>query len=117
MSEQRCSSPSDVGNFVGRRLRCHIPPAASVVPDLLSPSVQPNLKIDNLRQSADLPQSTSVVNVLEQYRSAGEHDVLVTPCLVLVEPPPRVVVVATLRDLPTVRAALRLPLRPDGRHG
>lgn len=76
--------------------------------------------IDNLRSlCGSAPRyvfELSVVNVLEQYHSALEHRVLVTPCLVLIEPLPRVVVVGTLTDLPRVRAALRLPLLgPDGR--
>jgi circadian clock protein KaiB len=77
--------------------------------------------IDNLKQLCrSAPKyvfELSVVNVLEQYQSAREHRVLVTPCLVLVEPSPRVVVVGTLSDLPRVRTALRLPPGTDGRDG
>jgi hypothetical protein len=57
-----------------------------------------------------------VVNVLEQYRAALEYNVLVTPCLILIEPPPRVMVVGTLKDLDKVRAALRLRLDRVGTH-
>src|SRR5688572_620870 len=50
-----------------------------------------------------------VLDVLQDFRAALEHRVLVTPTLVLVAPLPRVVVVGTLADTPTVLAALRLP--------
>ena len=49
-----------------------------------------------------------IVDVIEHFRMALEHNVLVTPCLVLVEPEPRVMIVGTLKDLARVRAALRL---------
>lgn len=48
------------------------------------------------------------VNVLENYQAALEHNVLVTPCLIMTDPPPRVMVVGTLKDTDRVRAALRL---------
>jgi circadian clock protein KaiB len=51
-----------------------------------------------------------VVDVLEQYKRALDHGVLVTPCLILVDPPPRAIVVGTLKDLHKVRTALRLPV-------
>jgi circadian clock protein KaiB len=73
--------------------------------------------LDNLRQlCASAPQyafDLNVINVLEQYEAALKHQVLVTPCLVLVEPQPSVVVVGTLKDHSRVRAALRLPPGPD----
>jgi len=49
-----------------------------------------------------------IVNVLEDYQAALEHRVLVTPCLVLHAPPPRVMVVGTLSDREKVILALRL---------
>lgn len=77
--------------------------------------------IDNLKQlCGSAPRyvfDLSVVNVLEQYQAALDHNILVTPCLVLVEPLPRAVVVGTLRDLPRVRAALRLALGQVGHDG
>jgi circadian clock protein KaiB len=77
--------------------------------------------IDNLKQlCGSAPKyvfDLSVVNVLEQYQSALDHNILVTPCLVLLEPLPRAVVVGTLRDLPRVRAALRLSHGPVGHDG
>jgi circadian clock protein KaiB len=50
-----------------------------------------------------------VTDVLQDVRAALEHRVLVTPTLLLVDPPPRVMVVGTLADTPKVLAALRLP--------
>jgi circadian clock protein KaiB len=49
-----------------------------------------------------------VHDVLQDFRAALEHRVLVTPTLLLVDPPPRVMVVGTLADTPKVLAALRL---------
>jgi hypothetical protein len=62
-----------------------------------------------LQQSTDCLFELEVVNVLQQYQRALQYDVLVTPCLVQVEPGPRVMVVGTLHDLAKVRAALQLP--------
>ena len=50
-----------------------------------------------------------VVDVLEDYRSALAHQVLVTPCLVKVEPAPRALIAGTLHDADTVLTALQLP--------
>lgn len=49
-----------------------------------------------------------VVDVLSEYLTALEHNVLVTPSLILVEPGPRVMIVGTLADQEKVRMALRL---------
>ena len=49
-----------------------------------------------------------VHDVLQDFRVALEHRVLVTPTLLLLAPPPRVMVVGTLADTPAVLAALRL---------
>ena len=49
-----------------------------------------------------------VTDVLQDFRAALEHRVLVTPTLLLLAPPPRVTVVGTLADTPKVLAALRL---------
>jgi circadian clock protein KaiB len=49
-----------------------------------------------------------VVDVLKDYRAAQQYGVLVTPCLILVEPAPRAVVLGTLKDTENVRVALRL---------
>jgi circadian clock protein KaiB len=49
-----------------------------------------------------------VVDVLEDYQTALEYNVLVTPCLVMVEPRPRVAIAGVLRDRDKVYAALRL---------
>lgn len=49
-----------------------------------------------------------IVNVFEDFQTALDHGVLVTPCLVMVEPPPRVIIAGNLRDIDKVRAALRL---------
>jgi circadian clock protein KaiB len=49
-----------------------------------------------------------VVNVFEDFSKALEHRVLVTPCLVMLEPLPSVMVAGTLRDTKKVGIALRL---------
>jgi hypothetical protein len=63
-----------------------------------------------LQRSTECLFDLEVVNVLQQYQRALQYDVLVTPCLVQVEPAPRVMIVGTLHDLAKVRAALQLPL-------
>jgi circadian clock protein KaiB len=48
------------------------------------------------------------INVFEDYQRALDHGVLVTPCLLVVDPPPRVMIVGTLDDRQRVLAALHL---------
>lgn len=62
-----------------------------------------------LQRSTECVFDLEVVNVLQHYQRALQYDVLVTPCLVQLEPAPRVMVVGTLGDLARVRAALQLP--------
>ena len=62
-----------------------------------------------LQRSTECLFDLEVVNVLQQYERALQYDVLVTPCLVQIEPAPRVMIVGTLHDLAKVRAALQLP--------
>ena len=52
-------------------------------------------------------QST-IVDVMEDFQLALEHHVVVTPTLILVEPPPRVRIFGNLRDTKKVIEALRL---------
>lgn len=52
-----------------------------------------------------------VVDVLQDYRTALQHSVLVTPCLLKIEPKPQALVAGTLSDTETVRTALQLPRR------
>lgn len=48
------------------------------------------------------------IDVLEDFRQAVEHKVLITPCLIVLGPPP-VRIVGNLSDTQRVRAALKLP--------
>ncbi len=48
--------------------------------------------------------------MLEHYREALEYEVLVTPCLVLIEPSPAVMIVGTLKE--TTRSGRRCGCRP-----
>jgi hypothetical protein len=74
--------------------------------------------LERLREAAPLYRfKVDVVNVLDDYATALEHNVLVTPCLVLVDPPPRVMIAGTLKDLEKVQMALRLRLDSVVRHG
>ncbi|MEX0607028.1 MAG: circadian clock KaiB family protein [Halofilum sp. (in: g-proteobacteria)] len=50
-----------------------------------------------------------IVDVLQDYRAALAHSILVTPCLLKVAPAPRALVAGTLHDGETVRTALQLP--------
>ena len=49
-----------------------------------------------------------IVDVLEDFQTALENNVLITPCLILVSPPPKVTVLGNLSDTERVLAALRL---------
>lgn len=49
-----------------------------------------------------------LVNVFDDFELALKHRVLVTPCLVMVEPHPQVMIAGTLQDTDKVRVALRL---------
>lgn len=73
----------------------------------------------HLRETAcDCEIEYEVVDVLQHYREALEYKVLVTPCLVLIDPSPPVMIVGTLKETTKVRAALRLPPAPtDGSNG
>ena len=57
-----------------------------------------------------------VINVFEHYQLALEHNALITPCLVLLDPKPRAMMAGTLKDFEKVRRALRLEHR-EGNHG
>ena len=59
--------------------------------------------------TSDCEMRCEVIDVLDNYHKALEHRVLVTPCLVLLEPEPRAMIVGTLKNLASVRFALRLP--------
>lgn len=75
---------------------------------------EPNSLIaqENLKKICDAHSKyechIQLVNVLENYLTAQEYNVLVTPCLVLLRPLPRVSIVGTLKDSAKVCAALRL---------
>lgn len=51
---------------------------------------------------------TEVVDVFEQYERAAKHSILVTPALVVTEPPMGMVLLGNLNDRDCVRGALRL---------
>jgi circadian clock protein KaiB len=57
----------------------------------------------------DYEMRCDVIDVLDNYQKALEYRVLVTPCLVLLDPAPRIMIVGTLKDSASVRSALRLP--------
>lgn len=61
-----------------------------------------------MEKKLDCELVVEYVDVLKDYRSALEHRVLVTPCLVLIDPPPTVMVAGTLKDLEKVLTALRV---------
>ncbi len=75
---------------------------------------EPNSTIaqENLRRLQEArfqgPLVVEIVDVLENYQAALDARVLVTPCLVLHSPQPRVIVVGTLKDREKVIAALGL---------
>ncbi len=77
-------------------------------------SDEPNSKQakDNLKRICDTHLNgryqNKIINVLEDFQLALEYNVLVTPTLVLVEPPPQVRIFGNLSDTKKVIEALRL---------
>ena len=55
-----------------------------------------------------MPHKKEIVDVLQDFQTALEDNVLVTPCLILVSPLPKVTVFGNLNDTKRVVAALRL---------
>ena len=49
---------------------------------------------------------TEIVNVLEDYQTALEHGILVTPCLLVLKSESRVLVAGTLKDTDKIRQML-----------
>ena len=49
-----------------------------------------------------------VVDVLQDFTLAAQHNILVTPTLVVLAPPPPVVIIGNLSDRVRVRSALHL---------
>jgi circadian clock protein KaiB len=56
----------------------------------------------------NMPHKKEIVDVLEDFETALENNVLVTPCLILDSPLPRVTIFGNLNDTERVLAALRL---------
>jgi len=55
-----------------------------------------------------MPHKKEIVDVLEDFQTALENNVLITPCLILDSPLPRVTIFGNLSDTEKVLAALRL---------
>jgi circadian clock protein KaiB len=68
--------------------------------------------LEALQRAAGPGCAVEVVDVLEDFQRALEHDVLVTPSLIQLEPAPRVTVLGALSDARRVAAALGLELAP-----
>ncbi|MDH5695457.1 MAG: circadian clock KaiB family protein [Dehalococcoidia bacterium] len=75
---------------------------------------EPNSKQarENLEQLQEtylkMPHKKEIVDVLEDFQTALEENVLVTPCLILVSPLPKATIFGNLSDTEKVLAALRL---------
>ena len=75
---------------------------------------EPNSKrarenLEQLQQTyLKMPHEKEIVDVLEDFQTALENNVLVTPCLILVYPLPKATVFGNLSDTEKVVAALRL---------
>jgi circadian clock protein KaiB len=55
-----------------------------------------------------MPHKKEIVDVLEDFQTALENNVLITPCLILVSPPPKVTIFGNLSDTERLLSALRL---------
>jgi len=63
------------------------------------------------RVCRDIPDDrceVQVVDVLQDFDFALKHNILLTPSLLVVEPPPQVMIVGTLDEMAEVRAALQV---------
>jgi circadian clock protein KaiB len=75
---------------------------------------EPNSKqaLENLKRLQEthlkMPHKKEIVDVMEDFQTALENNVLVTPCLILASPLPRVTIFGNLSDKERVLAALRL---------
>ncbi len=74
-----------------------------------SNSKQAKENLEQLQQTyLKWPHKKEFIDVLEDFQTALENNVLVTPCLILASPLPRVTVFGNLSDTEKVLAALRL---------
>ena len=74
-----------------------------------SNSKQAKENLERLQQTyLKWPHKKEFVDVLEDFQAALENNVLITPCLILVSPPPRVTIFGNLSDTERVLSALRL---------
>ena len=72
-------------------------------------SRQARENLERLQQTyLNRPHEKEFIDVLEDFQTALENNVLVTPCLILVSPLPKVTVFGNLSDTEKVLAALRL---------
>jgi hypothetical protein len=55
-----------------------------------------------------MPHKKEFIDVLEDFQTALENNVLVTPCLILDSPPPKVTIFGNLSNTERVLSALRL---------
>ena len=75
---------------------------------------EPNSKqaLENLKRLQEthlkMPHKKEIVDVLEDFQTALEDNVLVTPCLILVSPLPKATILGNLSDTERVIAVLRL---------
>jgi len=72
-------------------------------------SKQARENLERLQQTyLKRPHKKEFVDVLEDFQAALENNVLVTPCLILDSPQPKVTIFGNLSDTEKVLAALRL---------
>ena len=60
------------------------------------------------RDSLDGRCEMQVVDVMEDFETALEYNILLTPALLVVEPPPQIVIVGDLGEREDVLAALQV---------
>ena len=98
----------------GRNSQRAEPPGETYVFRLFVASDEPNSEQarENLTRLCEthLPGRCEIetVDVLEDFRTALENNVLVTPAVILVAPPPPVTIVGNLSDTKKVLVSLRL---------
>jgi len=68
--------------------------------------------LENLKRLQEthlkIAHKKEIIDVLEDFQTALENNVMVTPCLILVSPLPKVTIFGNLSDTERVLAALRL---------
>lgn len=72
-------------------------------------SIVAQRNLEAILSELDGPHDLQISDVFTEFELAATHNILVTPCLLMLQPEPAVMVVGTLKDKDRVRNGLRFP--------